>query len=361
MRFRCPADPEALPETLSSDSVGLVIRAEPTCPGLRPSKLPRHVCNCQQFGKRDCVLIFFASVRKETVVLLSMTGFGDARSQNQEISIAVEVRTVNNRYFKVSMKYPDSYNALESRIEKTVRESITRGTVSVAIRTDRKSGERPYRLNSELLSDYWQQLNTLADNVNAPSPHDLAQLLTLPSVVSETTPAVVDLESDWELIGEALRHALEKLQAFRSDEGQAMHNDLHLNCRLIETQLEQIAKLAPQVVRDYRDRLQDRVRDLLAEVDVAVDASHLIREVSIFADRCDINEEITRLRCHLEQFENFLNADVSSGRKLEFLSQEMFREVNTIGSKANNVLIAHCVVEMKSAVEKIREILQNVE
>ena len=140
-----------------------------------------------------------------------------------------------------------------------------------------------------------------------------------------------------------------------------MLRDLRLNAGIISEQLMQVADLAPQVVASFRDRLLERVKELLATSDVSVDSSDLIREVSIFSERCDINEEITRLRSHLEQFETFLQGDSSQGRKLEFLSQEMFREVNTIGAKANNVAIAHSVVEMKSAVEKIREVLQNVE
>jgi uncharacterized protein (TIGR00255 family) len=122
-----------------------------------------------------------------------------------------------------------------------------------------------------------------------------------------------------------------------------------------------VTLLAPQVVSEYRLKLLERVRQVLAEANSHLAESDLIREVSIYSDRSDINEEITRLRCHLEQFQTFMNEAASSGRKLEFLSQEMFREVNTIGSKANNVPIAHCVVEMKAAIEKIREILQNVE
>ena len=122
-----------------------------------------------------------------------------------------------------------------------------------------------------------------------------------------------------------------------------------------------MGKTALEVVQQYRDKLLDRVRELLKGTSVVINEPDLIREVSVYADRCDINEEITRLRCHLEQFEAFLSDKVSQGRKLDFLIQEMFREVNTIGSKANNVTLARFVVEMKSAVEKIREVLQNVE
>jgi uncharacterized protein (TIGR00255 family) len=134
-----------------------------------------------------------------------------------------------------------------------------------------------------------------------------------------------------------------------------------LNAGIISEQLVQVTEMAPQVVSSFRDRLLERVKELLATSDVTVDSSDVIREVSIYSERCDINEEIMRLRSHLEQFEAFLQGESSQGRKLEFLSQEIFREINTIGAKANNVTIAHAVVEMKSAVEKIREVLQNVE
>ncbi|MGH7202036.1 MAG: endoribonuclease YicC domain-containing protein, partial [Planctomycetaceae bacterium] len=158
-----------------------------------------------------------------------------------------------------------------------------------------------------------------------------------------------------------LTEALLKLDAFRRAEGASMGQELRALCGVAAGQIEAIARRAPQVVIDYRDRLQERVRDLLSTLEASVGSADLIREVSIFAERCDITEELTRMRSHLGQFESFLDADASQGRKLDFLSQEMFREVNTIGAKANDVEIAHAVVEMKAAVEKIREILQNVE
>ncbi len=140
-----------------------------------------------------------------------------------------------------------------------------------------------------------------------------------------------------------------------------MEQDLRTNEGVIAEQLDRVEERAPQVVRDYRDQIKKRVEKLLDGTEAKIEDADLIREVSIFSERCDINEEITRLRSHLEQFDVFLNEKTSQGRKLEFLSQEMFRETNTIGSKANNVEIAHCVVEMKAAIEKMREILQNVE
>lgn len=290
-----------------------------------------------------------------------MTGFGDARSQRDQLSVAVEVRSVNNRYLKISTKLPDSYAPLEHQIEKLLRQSISRGTVSVAVRINRAGTEERYILDRDVLENYWRQLTDSAEAIHLAAPSDLSSLLQLPGVVVEDDLRVSDAAADWPVIREALEEAIGKLREFRASEGRSMEQDLRTNCDLIAGQLSRIAELAPQVVTSYRDRLHERVRELLSELDVGVDSSDLIRDVSIFADRCDINEEITRLRSHLEQFETFLNEETSLGRKLEFLSQEMFREINTIGSKANNVEIAHSVVEMKAAVEKVREVLQNVE
>ena len=140
-----------------------------------------------------------------------------------------------------------------------------------------------------------------------------------------------------------------------------MEQDLQLNLRTISTELEKIAARAPQIVRDFRDKLRDRVAELLRDGEATVEPNDLIREVSIYAERCDISEEILRLRSHLDQFQSFVRQQQSAGRKLDFLTQEMVREVNTIGSKANNAEVAHSVVEIKAAVERMREVLQNVE
>lgn len=294
-------------------------------------------------------------------MLLSMTGFGDARQQTDRFTVGVEVRAVNNRYLKIVTKCPDSYATLESEIEKTVREAIARGTVSVSIRIDRVGRESPYSIDRNVLEAYWRQLNELLPTLRGGSTPDVTQLLDLPGVVTERNAGSGGVEEDWPVIRQTLETALKKLQTFRATEGGSMRTELQANARIIAVELEKVATLAPQVVHEYRDKILDRVRELVSGQNGTVGASDLIREVSIFADRCDINEEITRLRSHLEQFDVFLVQTPSAGRKLEFLSQEMFREVNTIGSKANNVTIAHAVVEMKSAVEKMREILQNVE
>lgn len=294
-------------------------------------------------------------------MLLSMTGFGDARYQADRLTATVEVRAVNNRYLKVTTKCAEAYSPLEPDIEKLVRETINRGTVNVSIRVDRLQRPEDFVLNPTALKSYWGQLQTTARELHAAPPSDLGNLLVLPGVVDENTTRSVDSQGDWEIIRKLLSDALQRLQVFRVDEGRSMERDLAANAQIIADKLQEVAVLAPQVVSEFRAKMLDRVRQLLKDSGVTVAESDLIREVSIFSDRSDINEEITRLKSHLEQFQAFLREPTSTGRKLDFLSQEMFREVNTIGSKANNVAIAHCVVEMKAAVEKMREVLQNVE
>jgi uncharacterized protein (TIGR00255 family) len=290
-----------------------------------------------------------------------MTGFGDARIQTEQVSVAVEVRSVNNRYLKISTKIPEAYTALESEIERVVRQFVARGTVTVTARVKRLKRGQQYVLDRDVFEEYWRQMSELSESMHLALPSDLGALLQLPGVVTEAERPPSESSGDWPAIRQAVVESLEELCAFRTCEGEPMRQDLQKNGTIIAEQLDQIAALAPQVVVDFRDRLRQRVGELLERTGVAVDDAHLIREVSIFSERCDINEEITRLRSHLQQFEVFLAQETSQGRKLEFLSQEIFREVNTIGSKANNVSISIAVVEMKAAIEKMREVLQNVE
>jgi uncharacterized protein (TIGR00255 family) len=293
-------------------------------------------------------------------VLLSMTGFGDARRQQGRRSVAVEIRTVNNRFLKCSIRLPEIYAAFEADIEKLVRAKIARGTVSLSVRLEQHSEAGRYRLDPEMLAAYVEQAQAAATASGLPLAA-LDHLLVLPGVVIERADAAYDAAEDWPLVESVVVEALDKLDSFRRREGGAMGDELRANLELIETEVNAIAEQAPVVIRDYRDRLRERVNELLEGTEASVTDTDLIREVSLFADRADINEEIARLRSHLGQFRAFLDDRQSQGRKLDFLTQELFREVNTIGSKANSVAIAHRVVEMKAAVEKIREILQNIE
>lgn len=294
-------------------------------------------------------------------MLLSMTGFGEGHLHEPGLAVAVEVRTINSRYFKLTLRCPESHNLLEPEIEGILRQQIKRGTVQVNLRIDRERQPDDYRLNSPVLEGYREQLLALCHQWNVAPEIRLEGLLSLPGVVSESLPDSAEATREWPLIRQALEGAIRHLQQMRRDEGQAMANDLTQQCRLIAAELAAIENRAPLVAGGYRTRLEERLKKTLAEFEVSLNPSDVIKEVSIFAERSDISEEMVRLKSHLEQFSGFLAEAESSGRKLEFLTQEMFRETNTIGSKANDVDIARHVIEIKAAIEKMREMIQNVE
>ncbi|MEZ6121792.1 MAG: YicC/YloC family endoribonuclease [Planctomycetaceae bacterium] len=296
-------------------------------------------------------------------MLLSMTGFGNA-AQNSELAYAsVELKAVNNRYLKLSMRLPDAVARFEADLERIIREAIGRGSVQLSVRIRLNSGGGGYSINPDVLNEYVSQLESVRTQLgqHTVQPLQLDQLLMLPGVISEADFTADVTDSLWPILESTLEEALKHFDEFRRTEGESMRQDLKLQCDTIRRQVDRVAEHAPTVVSEYREKLLDRLRTAIGEAGVRVEDKDVIREVAMFADRCDINEEITRLRSHLEQFDCFLNSDRSMGRKLEFLGQEMFREINTIGSKANNVAIAHCVVDMKAAIERIREVLQNVE
>ena len=290
-----------------------------------------------------------------------MTGFGEAHRQTDGLAVAVEVRTINNRYFKLTLKCGEGYSLLEPEIESVVRRQIRRGTVQVALRVDRVRGSEDYQLNQAVLANYRRQLDGLAREWQTNDTVGLAALLALPGVVIENPTSPAEAEEEWPLVRDALESAMQNLSQMRTDEGRAMAADLRANCQALATELTHIENRAPLVVAAYRERLTERLQAALAEFAVTLDPADLIKEVGIFAERSDISEEIVRLRSHLEQFDSIMELPESSGRKLEFLTQEMFRETNTIGSKANDVQIARHVIDIKAGIERIREMIQNVE
>ena len=294
-------------------------------------------------------------------MLLSMTGFGNAVQQTESVTVSVELKAVNNRYLKVSMRLPDFAAVFEPEIEKLVREDIARGSVQLSFHIRLQAETGGYRIDQNALSQYIRQLSELDTQLPDNTPPTLADLLSLPGVVTESAVTPELAEAVWPVVQSSLHEALQHFHEFRRKEGSSMLKDLQGQIDAISSQVDEVERHAPQVVSEYREKLLDRIRRGFEKAEVDIGEEDVLREVAVFADRCDINEEITRLRSHLEQFRHFLDSDRSMGRKLEFLGQEMFREINTIGSKANNVTIAHSVVEMKAAIERIREILQNVE
>ena len=294
-------------------------------------------------------------------MLLSMTGFGEAHGQRDGLAVAVEIRTINSRFFKLAVRAGEGYGLLEPQIEAIVRKSIRRGTIQINVRVDRAKSPEDFRINSQVLDRYRRQLESLNREWDLSGAVSLESLLLLPGVVEEDAGSSDPPSDDWPLIAETLEGAMENLARMRAEEGHAMAGDLKANCRAAAASLAQIQRRAPIVVDAYRTRLEERLKRTLAEYDVVLDAGDLIREVSLFAERGDISEETVRLQSHLDQFGATMDLPESSGRRLEFLAQEMLRETNTIGSKANDVEIARQVIEIKAAIERIREMVQNIE
>lgn len=292
-------------------------------------------------------------------MLLSMTGFGEARLQDDRWTVTVELRTVNNRHLKLSARVTEPYGALEPELERLVRESVRRGTVNLQLRVDRPRRPEDYRLNTVALLSYRDQLKALQEPPG--TPVEISALVGLPGVIEDRRPAADDPHEDWPILSAVVAEALRKLQAARAEEGRLMAEELLTLGQGIGDRLTTIADRGPQVVASYQKRLVERVQSLVQGQGVTVEPKDLIREVAILAERADISEEIVRLRAHLAQYADVIREPESAGRKLEFVVQEMGRETNTIGSKANDIQISHAVVEIKGLLEKVRELIQNVE
>jgi len=297
-------------------------------------------------------------------VLLSMTGFGEGRSSTSGVSLTVEVRAVNNRHLKVAVRGSDPYPMLEPEIEKIIRQKIRRGTITVVIRAHREGSNITTPLNQDVLARYIQQIQQTADKLGIRDASALmGGVLTLPGVTnSNHTDAGRPCDEEMKTLEESLGKALESLQKMRHIEGQAMANELLGHHDRVGTYLNAIRGIVPHVAANYRNRTKERVRAALVDSNISVRDEDLIREVAIFAERIDISEEIMRLSSHLDQFQSVIREENDTpGRKLEFLAQEMGRETNTIGSKSGDVTISRHVVEIKAELEKIRELVQNVE
>ncbi len=285
-----------------------------------------------------------------------MTGHGQASVQNDQVRVIAEIKTVNNRFLKTNINC-DLDTAHEAKLESLIKKNVSRGSVNLRLKTQLLGGETRFKLDQAVVKSYWLQLSEIA---GASQSINVESLMTLPGVIADN--AWVDMsESVWPAAEKATIQALEKLNEMRALEGEVMKRDMLANCATIDQQLASIKTLAPEVIENFSKRMTERINSLLQSHDVEIQATDIVREIGIFAEKCDISEETVRLGSHLEQFNRIINDSHSSGKKLDFLVQEMLRETNTIGSKANHVEIANYVVEIKTCIERIREMVQNVE
>lgn len=290
--------------------------------------------------------------------LQSMTGHGRAQQNSDGLAIEAEVRSVNNRFLKVSCKLHESLAYLENHIESLVRENVRRGSVHVSLRVSGSAEWSASKVCVATLQAYLDQLR-LAIDPSTTVTIELGSALQLPGVLLPSQGPDPDKVTALGL--STLTEALDHLNRMRKIEGEQMGKELIDAVSQIRTISGQIESRAPDVVGDYRKRLETRVKAALAQMVPSVGELDLLREVVQFSDRCDIREEIVRLQSHLDQFQETIHERESQGRRLDFLTQEIARETNTIGAKANDATIAHHVVAIKTTVEQMRELVQNVE
>ncbi|MBN1553912.1 MAG: YicC family protein [Phycisphaerae bacterium] len=293
-------------------------------------------------------------------MLKSMTGFGTASGQVEGVEYSVEIRSVNNRYAKISLRLPESIQSLESRIEQAVRAKVSRGSVSLAVRMKLPEDQAAYRVNAAALASYLDQLRILEIDANPMFRVDLSELLQLPGVC-EPPPLEEIAQKTSEGLLALIDLAIDGLIDMRRREGEALAADLLANAEKIQTELKGIAVRAGDVVKLYHEKLAARVEELTSRAKIHIDEETLAREVAIFAERSDIAEELSRLGTHVAEFRGLCETEESVGRKLDFMSQEMLREANTIASKGSDAEIARAVVDIKTAIDRIKEQAANVE
>jgi uncharacterized protein (TIGR00255 family) len=292
-------------------------------------------------------------------MLKSMTGFGAGRARVGDEEFSVELRSLNHKFCEVKARLPRELNTLEPVVVKQVKDRLARGAVEIFVKrqTATASGTVPV-IDVALAKEYARAFRELAQALGASAEITWAQVATQPGVMKLEEKGI-DVESATQAVHAALEQALKALEQMRQVEGEAIHADLDARLKLIEGWSREVSTLAPKAVEEYRQRLADRVAELARGV--AVDPQRLAQEVAMFAERTDIAEESTRLASHLEQFRTLMASSEPAGRRMDFLVQEMHREVNTTGSKSQHAEISARVVSMKAEVERIREQVQNVE
>jgi len=294
-------------------------------------------------------------------MIQSMTGYGAAEADCDGVAYALEIRTVNHRYLKLSIKLPEHLQFLEAGIDRQLRGRLARGSVlyTLRMRYQAQAGQRA--INLEVLKQYVEALTTVPVPDGVTPTIDLATVATLPGVCEGSLLNEQERQAHAEVIARMTDQAVDDVAAMRRQEGQALRTDLAACCGEIRRALEEIFERAPDVINEYHERLRQRVLTLTRAAQLELDADSLAKEVAVFADRADISEEITRLRSHLDQFDQICERDEASGRTLDFLSQELLREANTIASKSNDATIARGVVEIKRWIDRLKEQVQNVE
>ena len=293
-------------------------------------------------------------------MLKSMTGFGAGLAETEAYRVSVEVKAVNQRFLDLDIRMPHVLDPFLEALKNKVKTYASRGKLTVSVQfLDKREHPREIRLDKPLAIAYHKALNEMSDLLHLPRLDDVQMISAYPGVLTalETQDG---LEGADEVLLSALDQAMTQFTQMREKEGENLKADFLERLDLLSRQVEEVAALGPEIVRQYRERLETTVREALAGAEI--DEARIIQETAIYSDRVNFTEEIVRLRSHFDQFRAILeNAEAPVGRKLDFLIQEMNREVNTTASKASNVRAAQIAVEMKSEIEKLREQVQNIE
>ena len=289
----------------------------------------------------------------------SMTGFGRAKAQIDSLDITVEIKSVNHRYFEFSARLPRSYNFLEEKLKSFLAQNISRGKVEISVMVeDNSENATVVEINREYANAYISALKNLSKEYKIKNDIKVSSFVgnnDLFKIRRQVAEDEVILNAVLTVAEEALNNFIE----MRTAEGERLLNDVKSRLKFILEKVEFIEKRSPETVNIYKNRIEQKVKELLE--DTTIDEQRILTEVAIFADKVAVAEETVRLRSHIQQFESLLTDEQPVGRKLDFIVQEMNREANTIGSKAQDIEIAHTVVDIKSEIEKIRDQIQNME
>ncbi|MFH1853801.1 MAG: YicC/YloC family endoribonuclease [Candidatus Omnitrophota bacterium] len=294
-------------------------------------------------------------------MIKSMTGFGKGEVSGKLGRFTVEIRTVNHKYFDVSSRIPNSLNQLEDRIKKCVHEYIKRGKVNLTLSHKRGANDLvAIRIDEEAADRYYRILKKIKAKFNLKDDMTLSHMLSFPDVVVQEQPDH-DVHSMWPILEKAIKSASINCNRMREKEGRALYNDLSGHLLKISISLNEISKITPSVVSEYKHKLDTRIKEILKGKSYHIDRPRLETELAIFAKQSDVSEELARAKSHLEALKDTLTSTKEAGRRLDFLLQELQREINTLGSKAPSTKISRLVIDIKGEIEKMREQAQNVE
>ncbi len=294
-------------------------------------------------------------------MIYSMTGFGRGEFSNDAFDITLEIKSVNNRYCDIIVKMPKKLNVFEDRIKNTIKGHLSRGRIDVYINLDEKSYDNYEVLaNFDILDKYVNVYREIKSRYEIRDDVTLSMLTRIQEGI-DVSYLERGEEEYWAAIEPALNTAIERILEMRRQEGQKLKEDINEKTEHIRVILGKIELMSPQILEAYRIKMQDRVSELLKELNAEIDEIRLANELAIYADKTNINEEIVRIYSHLAQINTILESSEPIGRKLDFLIQELNREVNTIGSKSPDIDISNLVIDLKSEIEQIREQIQNIE